>query len=698
MKDIFTGIIFLGLYLPLFSQQTPSSVDMDAIWKKVQHQTDSIMNSPKMKKMISDGRAVNTDSIIRAAKARTGNGMNGKMAGYSGVTGGMAGRPDTTVDKIPPKNTKSLGALPPKALSDAALSQYITDLEKKIIPAFQKTFGTPVPNVSKYSATTVSNASAIAAEMGFLDQAVVIALKGLEIEPGNQLLLNNAAVALHQGGLETAAIPLLEAAEKKSPGNSTVENNLGQSYLSLGDKEKAMEYLQAAISKAPNHPLANSSMALIYLDKGDRSSALRCVENSMRGSFTDKAYHLLYKLKQDPVLMDYFKQRYKQPEYFNEDKYHLPMQCEKVDDIPAKRAEYEAYRAMVNNAKRKFDEEARSEGEIGKQELMKKMQNVKPGDQLSKYSPPFTEFANAMLFDLKRRMERGDADRISRAQQDYHDRIKSLYDEWKEADRKADGCGARIGLANSYMEKMAIEARTYQKVYLHIYKDFYNDNAFWTFFTTNNAHMRRALFCRLTSGMLSVLLQLAETHFLEVSLDCATDEKEKKDPDEMKIEGNCPLNESGIEIPFVIGKYNVNCEETSFEIGELIILNVTHKFSTGETIWAIGPGAALSLIGHSEESKIQIPALGPITPGLSAGIKGQVFWTFKDGQFMEWGGLIETELDVLGWGKEIKTNVSIGSVSGLQMSDGLLKQAIDDNLGPPKEQQMNKDIKIYKSN
>jgi tetratricopeptide (TPR) repeat protein len=688
MKAPLAAFLLLHLYTAGFSQQ--SSTDVQAIFKEVQRKTDSVMNSQHFKDMMKKGLSVNTDSLTRAAMSHTG-GTPGSLAFGAGA--GM--RPDTNLEKLPSKDSKTLGALPQKPLSAAALQVYAQALDKKLTPAFRQAFGTILVNTDKYSPITLSNASAIATEMGMLDQAVLLALKSVERDPANPIVLNNAGAVLHKGGLEIAAIPMLETAEQSDPGNSTIENNLGQSYLTLGDRDKATQHLQAAIAATPYHPLANSSLAQIELEKGNRQAALTHVENSLRGGFTDKAWHMLYKVKKDPVLMDYFRTRYKQPEYFNEDKYHLPFQCEKVSDIPAFRAEYEAYHKMLDRVKRKFDQEAKEEGELGKQQLMQKVKNFRPGDMVSQYQAPFMELANALLFDLAQEMTNNDADKIARAQKFYNQRTQALQQEYDKRLHYAEDCGARIGLSNDYMEKMAIETRTYQQVYLHIYKDFYLDNAYWSFFASNNKHLRRSAFCRLTSGFISVLQQLAVTHFLDVSLDCASNEKEEKEAEEVKIEGECPLTENGVELPFDEGaKFNVNCEETEFQAGEVIILNVKHKFGSGETMWAIGPGVGYPVIG--EHGKLlKVPTLGPLHPGVDAGIKAQGYMSFKNGALQDYGLRFLAEIDILGWGREFSVGFTLGSNTGLNLEPGMLKNFIDDSFGPPKEVQVNKNVPIY---
>jgi tetratricopeptide (TPR) repeat protein len=690
MKAALTVVILLHLCAVAFSQNPPSSAEAQAILAKMRAQQDSFMNRSEVKKMMAQGRALNTDSIIRAAKSRTPGSGSEPL-----VMGGAVIRPDTTTEKLPPKNTQALGTIPSKALSTPAIKDFANVLDKKLTAAFSRAYGTTIANTDKYSVTAITNAAVVASEMGQLDQALLLSLKAVEREPGNGLALNNAGAILHQGGLEVASICFLQAAGETDPGNNTVENNLGQAYLKLGDRDKATQHFQTCIAKAPYHPLANTSLALIEIEKGNRSSALNHVENSLRGSFTDRGWHLLYKLKKDPVLMDYFKDRYKQPEYFDENKFHLPPQCENVADIPRLEAEYAAYHQMLDRVKRKFDDERRSESEQGIKEMVQKTKNYQPGTQLSKYEAPMEEMAAAMMLDLKMRWEREDADKIMKVQKTYDDQMKRLGAEYTERERGAKECGEEVGLANEYMQKDAVVTAQFQRDYLRIYKQVFSDNAFWTFFSSNNVHMRRALFCQVVSGYLSQLSAAAHTAFLHVRQDCMNDDKKEKEEEDIEIEGKCPLGEDGVEIPFGFGKYNVNCEESEFQIGELIIINVKRKFATGETIFAIGPGASLSILGSSHESIGKIPSLGPIKPGLELGIKGQLYWTFKNGSMVDYAGRIETEIDVLGWGREFKTGVSISKVNGLDMTPGVIKDLIDENIGPPKEVQQNKNIKIY---
>ena len=661
----------------------PTQAEIDAMIKKAQKMADSIMNDPKTKKMLKDAQTQNTDSLVTAMR---------KAGAGSGV---YKIKDDSSYYALPGKDTKALAKLPKEILSTAELKTYATYLYKKLALAFHTGYNTPLVNTVAYTANTITNSSVLAAEAGYIDQAVLLSLKAIEKNPGNPIMLSNAGAIFKDAGLQIAAIVVLEAANRFEPDNSTIENNLGQAYLALGERDKAAQYLQQAIKKTSYHPLANSSLAVINYAKGNKQAALECVENSLRGAFTDRAWHLLPKLKPDAMLIDYFRHRYKQPVYFNEEKYGLPAQCEKVFDIPKKKAEYEGYTEMLRKVQKEFDTLATRELKAGTDSVILQSKERR----LSNIPPPFFEFANAMMLAKKLEMDKYGWEKIARSQKEYDKQINLLRGEYEKKQEKLSGCGAYIALSNEYMQKMSIVTRDYQKIYLHIYKDFYNDMTFWNFFGAFNGHMQKGYFYGHASSLLSVLLQLAKTHFLEVGTDCASNEKLRKPAEDFKVEFTCPVGEDGVEIPFGFAKFSFSCDKWEFEIGEGIVINIGHKYSTGETNLAFGPGVSISLIGSSKESKIQVPKLeiGPVQPGLSAGIKGQIFLSLRNGAIMDWGGLFEGEMDLLGSTRELKTGYVIGKNSGLQLQDGPLKDLIDKSLGPEGEApQINKNVKRYK--
>lgn len=691
MRSVPLLLILFSVYFPVSSQQPPASgADVQAALKRARMLTDSLANSAKFKNMFQQGKSVNVDSLEKVGRDFSRNG-GAARAGVPGM------RRDTSKLTLPKRDGAALASVPAKALSSADLKKYITEIDKRLTPKLRAAYGTSIVNTDKLAPEQISTASLFALEMGQLDQAVLLSLKAAERDPDDPIILNNTGAILQKGGLEIAAITVLESALAGDPGNSTAENNLGQSYLSLGDRDNARMYLQQCIAMVPQHPLANSSLAMIDMESGNKGSALSHIENSLRGAFTDRAYHLLYQLKQDPVLMDYFKDRYKQPEYFDENKYPLPRQCEKVEDIPVLKGDYDAYHEMLDGLIKKFEAEHTAESKLGQDAMMNQVKNFRPGARVYQYEKPFMELGAAMLLDRKRTYEKDDADELARSQKLFEAHMKELRAEYDEKTKTSD-CGAQIGLANEYMAKMAVETRMYQKTWMRIEKGFFLDMSYWSFFTATDQHLRRAAFCQSVVGFLRNLRGLSHTTFLDVNRDCAVTDEKKEEADEVEIEADCPWYE-GAEVGFGVGKIVLDCEKFEFQFGEVIVLNTSYNFHSGELIIALGPGVAVSLAGPGKHALTRIPQLekAKLELGVEAGIKGQFFLDFKDGALFDWGGKFSAELDIIGLTKELSSGFTLGANSGLNLEPGLLKDIIDQLAGPEKEApQLNPNVKKYK--
>jgi tetratricopeptide (TPR) repeat protein len=690
MRSVVLLLILLVVYLSARPQPPATNADVQAALKRARMLTDSLANSQKFKEIFKQGKQVNIDSLEKVGRDFS---RNGGAAG-SGIPGM---RRDTSKLTLPKRDAKSLASLPAKSLSSADLKKYMVEIDKRLTPKLRAAYGTTIVNTDKFSPEQISTASLFALEMGQIDQAVLLSLKAAERDPDDPIILNNTGAVLQKGGLEIAAITVLESALAEDPGNSTAENNLGQSYLTLGDRDKARVYLQQCIATTPQHPLANSSLAMIDMESGNNGSALSHIENSLRGAFTDRAYHLLYQLKKDPVLMDYFKDRYKQPEYFDENKYPLPRQCEKVEDIPILKGDYDAYHDMLDAQIKKFDAEHTAESKLGQEAMMNQVKNFRPGARGYQYERPFMELAAAMLLDRKRTYEKDEADELARSQKLYQAHMKELRAEYDEKTKTSD-CGAQIGLANEYMAKMAVETRLYQKTWLRIEKGFFLDMTYWSFFTATDQHLRRASFCQSVAGFLRELRGLSHTTFLNVNRDCGVTDEEKGEADEVDIEAECPFYE-GAEVGFGIGKILLNCEKFEFQFGEVIVLNASYNFHSGELIMALGPGVGVNITGPGKHALIQIPQLkkGKLELGVDAGIKGQFFLDFKDGALIDYGAKFSAELDIIGLTKELSIGYTLGANSGLNLEPGLLKDVIDQLVHAPKEEsQLNPNVKIYK--
>lgn len=607
--------------------------------------------------------------------------------------------PDTLNQYAPPaKNERWLAAIPKKAFSAAELKIYLDTIDKKYTPLLLAS-GVKLPDVTSMNIGEISYSSAMFLLNGQHEVAAWLAIKAAAKSPGNILVMNNSGAILNACGFQPVAVPVLETVLEKFPDNSALQNNLGQAYIGLGDVSKATHYLQQAVSGNPFHPHANLSLAYIQHAKGNKSAALTSVENSLRGSFNNGAWNLLLKLKPDARLINYLKHRYKPPDYFNEDKYHLPRQCENVSEIPLLKGEYDAFRKMVEKVKKQFDAISEEEYKKGTQSMMNKVKDYKTsGIQRT----PFTGLGNVMLLDLKLQLE-DENEKLARAQHIYHKSIAELQDTYKAAYSKAKDCGEQTELANRYMQLMAFVTREYQKEWLPVWKDFFNDYAFWSMVAHPDKFIQKADYASTVSGYLGEMLRVAETHFLETSIDCNNDDEIKKQQEELKIfPPDCPVD---IGLEFGIGSFSLDCEKIEYHFGGLLVADVVHSFKNHSTTIAIGAGLDLKFGGEKLKA-------GPIQGGFGAKGKMQYYLTF-DGTHPSDQGLIweaaikykqkiKTGIEGIEKWEEVETtNVNLSAKNVLSFHngwslDGTVYDQLDKILEAKPEKPLNKNIKIYK--
>jgi len=602
---------------------------------------------------------------------------------------------NSTGYKIPPRNEAMLAVVPVKTMTPAELKTYVEKIDKKFTSLLLSQ-GNKLPDVDTLTAGAVSSVSELYLLDGSNLQAAWCAFKAVEKKPDDVVILNNSGAVLNACGFQPVAIPVLETALKKSPANSTVENNLGQSYMALGDATKASSYLQQVLSSSPYHPHANFSMACIEFAKGNNAAALSYVQKSLRVSFTDGAMHLLYKLKPDARLSEYLKNNYKPTDYFNEDKYHLPPQCENVNDVEKLEAEYKAYREMLERVKKQFDEIKDNEYELGLKSMADKTKNYKSSGIRTS---PFTELGAMMVLEINLRLT-DEQQKLERAQTMYKKEIHDLNEEYEVAYSHAESCTEQLALSNKYMEAMSVVTVEYQKIWLPVYREYFNDYAFWGRVQSSDKHLQRAAYAAAVSGYLAELLALAETHFLHLCDPIADLKKEEenyvfKEPD-------CGID---IGMDLGIGSFSIDCEQMEYHFGGILVADVVHTYRNHCTTIAIGAGLDLRFGGEKLKA-------GPIQG--SAGVTGkmQYFLTF-DGtrpsdQGFIWEGAIkykqklrtglESTIDEI---DEVETNnakISAKTILSFHngfTSSGTVYEQLDKIFDVKQENQVNKNIKIY---
>ena len=99
--------------------------------------------------------------------------------------------------------------------------------------------------------------------------------------PGNLVVLNNLAWALHQSG-DGRAVSFAEQALKLQPENPAVMDTYGWILVQQGQAERGLKLLQQALSKAPDAAEIHWHLAAAYAKSGDRTRARSELERLLK--------------------------------------------------------------------------------------------------------------------------------------------------------------------------------------------------------------------------------------------------------------------------------------------------------------------------------------------------------------------------------------------------------------------------------
>lgn len=620
------------------------------------------------------------------------------------LAGGIQTPAKVTIDEVdlPSPNNKKILLASRKLETREELIRYIDELETKLAPLLTST--------ASYGSTVKNNDASFGNWLAVRPkEALTLAIKAAKQEPDNNTLLNNLGATISLCGIDYMAVPLYIVCLKKEPDNSTITNNLGQAYLSIGEVSKAESFLKKAVSSSPYHHHANNSLGLLYLRQGRKDEAIKCFENSLRGSFTLTAFNKLKVLKSGAglKLMDYIRHRYKQPDYINFNKYPIPLQCISIEQTEKRKAEHKAYQKIIDDQLTRYTKLRDRQKPVADSSLRKVFfTDAKTNPKIK----PFMIFAQAVIVSVRTQQDERifqlkkdvleDIKEWKRLRMEYDSAMKQMYDSFeprleKEGEGNVDPtledeiCGAKKAIANHYLPLLAkVNEDKFSRI-IRAHKDYLNDYLYWIRLASFTQEQYQLEYYETIISLLK-LLRLVELTTLEDfcgehrSLNGKSDNINIKQPD-------CPLP-VGIEIPFIIAKISLDCESWGIEGGEILKINITHKIGAETTI-AFGAG----------ESFYTTPKLGKdafdLNPGLDVNAKGQLFITFDGNAVLDGGFLWEAEIDLVGIGKpvEAKQNFTWSINKGFT-AEGPLSSLADKLLDVPTENQLNKNVKIYKLN
>ncbi len=711
MKKIFT-IFFLLTCSVQFVFAQPTKTEIDKMMKQAQELMKKYGVDSNIKKAMENQQPANntvTTSLYSSDPGSYGNVDNWKF---------------------PAKNTALLSSLPKKVFTKTELVSFLNDIYSQLSKKLTPGVSASVQSIAaKYNndGNQMGDDAVVGWFSNYREEALLLIIKAAANNPDNGVLLNNCAALLNMSGIEQKAIPILKYVLQSYPGNSMLLNNLGQAYAGLGETDTAMVYLGRCMKIEPEHPEACNTAGQIEATKGNKEKAIEYFEKSIKSVYAKTAQLKLKKIKKDSKIAPLVRPRVKLPEYFNLFKYQLPAQCSSTGNAAIAKAEHNAFREMITKQSQMYGGKW---GELAQKKAQEGMQIMNAGGfarKLRKDEPlahPFMGLCEIMASELMTDYQhelKGFYEwvrkqhnvQMAALENEYQNNLKIINDGFqKRLDNCGDGkantdcptdeekCTAYNNLANEYLPKFAYLTEEMQKKGLLIFNTYFDELVYWHYLLlhpTGDDNFKIKYY-EFIQQYLVMLGSIGQTRIIEP---CEfTPMNATKEPNSIN-EIECPVE---IEIPFIVGKFELNCEKISFSGGEGAVFSYEKNFKTRKSTLSVGIGATLNI------GKVSV---GPAEAKVSAGVSETLFITFdgdnkifdfglkfgakasagsevKGGKEVSPGKSIEVKRELNN--KEIGVGYKFGINSGWDFNEGPFKGMI----GPAPEVPLNKNIKVYK--
>ena len=537
-----------------------------------------------------------------------------------------------TFIKFPAPRPDLIGKLPKGILSDRALTEYLNKLgevysEALGIETVQRTKAAKL--LSKGNGEKIGALSITAYTKGDRAFSTLMAIEACKADPKNVLALNNLSALLNLRGAHFLSLPILKTLESSHPENPMILNNLGQALAGTGQIDSAMRTLSKAIKKSPEHPEANNTAGQIEMSKGNIESAKNFFKNSLMGAYNEGASNNLKRLQEK-------ERNYSMPitdfpvemPYFNEFKYQLPRQCSGPADAPYIQQEHNDFVEFIGRMMTAYSELARGEKELGEGYLNKKMTqmiSVLQSGGVNSASPWESMMSPLKLMAMKKSADFALTlgthylpDHLAKVEgltmakdqliADYEEKVKKIQEYYGAQKSKYDcgegngkgcemidklsreECQKLVALANTDQAIVSAAVTAIQKERLRFMRWEFAQTTYYGYMTATDPHSAKSSFYSACSKYLNELAHLADRPFVIAGKTCDNDQwpsiLAKNEKDKTK-EAECPIN---IEIPFIVGKFKLNCEELEFEGGEGAVFKVNKNFKTMQTTMSLGAG------------------------------------------------------------------------------------------------------------
>lgn len=632
MRKYIGLIIFLVVgAFPAFSQKAPANqAELEVYMKNLQRQADSVKKELKK-------RGINTDSPPTSIPTSP-------AGGQTATGGGTSQTSNKGIDKIelPPKDSLRIRNIPKKNYSLSELAAYLSDLREQLAKkmpgqaASAKAIATKLNN----DPLKMESAALVGLKRGAGEEATLLIVDGASRATDDGLILANAGAILDLNGMGDKAIPILRTVVTYDPGNAIALNNLGQAFVNLGMTDSGMIYLKRCIQLSPEHPEANNTAGLIELKRGNKGQAQTYLENSIRGGYTPTAYKAIRTIDKNYKIAKLIRPKVKLTEYFNQFKYKLPEQCRKVEDALRLKIETKEYKDLMNLLYLKYRQlRIAAEKDFNENTMQRLKQRAMQGENILKpfqalaatmHAESYLEFTKELLdIDQFNKENRRQFKQLETAYRAEYDKVVKPFNERAESNCCGEGnvsccpenkevCDALNKLNNKYLPQFADINEEWQEKNIGLFRKYYDELIFYNYLSSLDKNEFLVRFFDLTEKFFFTMYQVCETKILEP---CVSPEPDEEKPVETELkEYDCPVD---IEIPFLVGSFEMNCEKISFGAGEFVKFNFEKKL-TGNRQSTMSVGLGLELY------KLKASAFG-VKAGINAKADMSLFLVFDSG-------------------------------------------------------------------
>jgi tetratricopeptide (TPR) repeat protein len=687
---------FLLSFSVQFVLAQPTQAEIDKMMKQSQELMKIYGNDTSRNKALK-GLEDQQKQVTNAMKNQPANNNNGLSATSSYADPGDYSNVDNW--RFPPKNTLLLSALPKKILTKPELLSFLNDSYTQLSKKFPAAIKSSVESIASKYGNNGNKLGDLAVKGWYTDyreEALLLIIKAAIFSPDNGLLLNNCAALLNMSGIEQKAIPILKYVLQSHPASSMLLNNLGQAYAGLGDTDTAMIYLGRCLKIEPENAEANNTAGQIEATKGNIQKAAGYFEQSLKAAYCKPAELKLRKIKKDASIVPLVRPRVKIPEYFNLFKYQVPDQCTSTAQAAVAHAEHQAFREMITIQGQAYGARIAVLGQRLQTNLLGVKSRILQKDEFM--AQPYHEFCGIMYRDINK--EYLDAIKelsqvtdkkyfaaMTAFEKEYLDKHNILAKEFAQREEQCCGegkplsccpsseekCKAFNGLADHYLPQFAAITEDWQRKNLIVYQKYFDELIYWSYLSLHpygdDVFRLQSLYVYI-EHYLVMLGKIANTKIIEPCLYTPT--RTSKDSNAIK-EMDCPLE---IEIPFVVGKFELTCDKFSFSAGEGAVFGYEKSFKTHQSTVSVGIGLKLEL-----EAKA-----GPVKAGASVGVSETVFITFDGNNKFSDGGLkfdAKASAGVeAGVGDPVKVKTDIGKVETSMGYTMGINSGWNFNLGP----------------